>query len=82
MKSIAAFFLVLSGFVLGQVPKGQDLILKGPQNVPVSGVVDGVVVGAMKRQAKEQSIKVHLDAIPEKLASLATVYGLSDVVLV
>jgi hypothetical protein len=44
MKSIAAFFLVLSGFVLGQVPKGQDLILKGPQNVPVSGVVDGVVV--------------------------------------
>jgi len=37
---------------------------------------------SMKRQAKEQSIKVHLDAIPEKLASLATVYGLSDVVLV
>ena len=44
MKSIAAFFLVLSGFVLGQVPKGQDLIMPGPQNSPVPGVIDGVVV--------------------------------------
>jgi ABC-type transporter Mla MlaB component len=43
---------------------------------------DSSVILSMKRQAKEQSIKVHLDAIPEKLASLATVYGLSDVVLV
>jgi hypothetical protein len=53
MKSIAAFFLVLSGFVLGQVPKGQDFILKGPQNTPVSGVVDGVV---MKDEVPVRSI--------------------------
>ena len=53
MKSIAAFFLVLSGFVLGQVQKGQDFILKGPQNVPVSGVVDGVV-------AVEQGVRLQV----------------------
>ena len=39
------------------------------------------VILSMKRQAQIQSVKVQLDAIPEKLASLATVYGLSDVVL-
>jgi phospholipid transport system transporter-binding protein len=37
---------------------------------------------SIKRQAQIQSVNVQLDAIPEKLASLATVYGLSDVVLV
>jgi phospholipid transport system transporter-binding protein len=36
---------------------------------------------SMKRQAQIQSVSVQLDAVPEKLASLATVYGLSDVVL-
>ena len=36
---------------------------------------------SLKRQAKSQSVNVQLEAIPEKLASLATVYGLSDVVL-
>lgn len=36
---------------------------------------------SMKRQAKIQSVNIQLVAIPEKLASLATVYGLSDVVL-
>jgi ABC-type transporter Mla MlaB component len=36
---------------------------------------------SMKRQAQMQSVNIQLDAIPEKLASLATVYGLSDVVL-
>jgi phospholipid transport system transporter-binding protein len=36
---------------------------------------------SMKRQAQAQSVNVQLDAVPEKLASLATVYGLSDVVL-
>jgi phospholipid transport system transporter-binding protein len=36
---------------------------------------------SLKRQAKNQSVNVQLDAVPEKLASLATVYGLSDVVL-
>jgi len=39
------------------------------------------VILSMKRQAQTQSVKVQLDAVPEKLASLATVYGLSDVVL-
>ncbi len=36
---------------------------------------------SMKRQAQIQSVNIQLDAVPEKLASLATVYGLSDVVL-
>ena len=36
---------------------------------------------SMKRQAQAQSVNFQLDAVPEKLASLATVYGLSDVVL-
>ncbi len=36
---------------------------------------------SMKRQAQAQSVNIQLDAVPEKLASLATVYGLSDVVL-
>jgi phospholipid transport system transporter-binding protein len=36
---------------------------------------------SMKRQAQAQLVSVQLDAVPEKLASLATVYGLSDVVL-
>ena len=36
---------------------------------------------SIKRQAQIQSVNVQLDAVPEKLASLATVYGLSDVVL-
>jgi phospholipid transport system transporter-binding protein len=36
---------------------------------------------SIKRQAQIQSVNVQLDAIPKKLASLATVYGLSDVVL-
>ena len=44
MKSITSLFLVLSGLVFGQVPKGQDLIMPGPQNSPVPGVIDGVVV--------------------------------------
>jgi phospholipid transport system transporter-binding protein len=39
------------------------------------------VILSMKRQAQIQSVNVQLDAVPEKLASLATVYGLSDVVL-
>jgi phospholipid transport system transporter-binding protein len=39
------------------------------------------VILSMKRQAQMQSMNVQLDAVPEKLASLATVYGLSDVVL-
>jgi ABC-type transporter Mla MlaB component len=39
------------------------------------------IILSMKRQAQIQSVNVQLDAIPEKLASLATVYGLSDVVL-
>jgi phospholipid transport system transporter-binding protein len=39
------------------------------------------VILSIKRQAQMQSVNVQLDAIPEKLASLATVYGLSDVVL-
>jgi phospholipid transport system transporter-binding protein len=36
---------------------------------------------SMRRQAQAQSVNIQLDAVPEKLASLATVYGLSDVVL-
>jgi anti-anti-sigma factor len=36
---------------------------------------------SIKRQAQMLSVNVQLDAVPEKLASLATVYGLSDVVL-
>ncbi len=36
---------------------------------------------SMKRQAEMQSVNIQLDAVPDKLASLATVYGLSDVVL-
>ena len=36
---------------------------------------------SIKRQAQMQSVNVQLDDVPEKLASLATVYGLSDVVL-
>jgi anti-anti-sigma factor len=36
---------------------------------------------SIKRQAQIQSVNIQLDAVPEKLASLATVYGLSDVVL-
>ena len=36
---------------------------------------------SIKRQAQMQSVNIQLEAIPEKLASLATVYGLSDVVL-
>jgi phospholipid transport system transporter-binding protein len=36
---------------------------------------------SMKRQAQIQSVNIQLDTVPEKLASLATVYGLSDVVL-
>ena len=36
---------------------------------------------SMKRQAQAQSVNVQLHAVPEKLASLATIYGLSDVVL-
>jgi anti-anti-sigma factor len=39
------------------------------------------VILSIKRQAQIQSVNVQLDAVPEKLASLATVYGLSDVVL-
>ena len=39
------------------------------------------IILSMKRQAQVQSVNVQLDAVPEKLASLATVYGLSDVVL-
>ena len=39
------------------------------------------IILSMKRQAQIQSVNVQLDAVPEKLASLATVYGLSDVVL-
>jgi phospholipid transport system transporter-binding protein len=39
------------------------------------------IILSMKRQAQIQSINIQLDAVPEKLASLATVYGLSDVVL-
>jgi phospholipid transport system transporter-binding protein len=39
------------------------------------------IILSMKRQAQAQSVNVRLDAVPEKLASLATVYGLSDVVL-
>lgn len=36
---------------------------------------------SMRRQAQAQSVNIQLNAVPEKLASLATVYGLSDVVL-
>ncbi len=36
---------------------------------------------SMKRQAEIQSVNIQLDTVPDKLASLATVYGLSDVVL-
>jgi phospholipid transport system transporter-binding protein len=39
------------------------------------------IILSIKRQAQIQSVNVQLDTIPEKLASLATVYGLSDVVL-
>jgi phospholipid transport system transporter-binding protein len=39
------------------------------------------IILSMKRQAQAQAVTVQLDAVPEKLASLATVYGLSDVVL-
>jgi len=39
------------------------------------------IILSIKRQAQIQSVNVQLDAIPEKLASRATVYGLSDVVL-
>jgi anti-anti-sigma factor len=39
------------------------------------------IILSIKRQAQIQLVNVQLDAIPEKLASLATVYGLSDVVL-
>jgi phospholipid transport system transporter-binding protein len=39
------------------------------------------IILSMKRQAQAQLVSVQLDAVPEKLASLATVYGLSDVVL-
>jgi phospholipid transport system transporter-binding protein len=39
------------------------------------------IILSMKRQAQAQSVNIQLDAVPEKLASLATVYGLSDVVL-
>ena len=40
------------------------------------------VILSLQRQAKTQSIKIQLIAIPEKLASLAKVYGLADIVLV
>jgi ABC-type transporter Mla MlaB component len=39
------------------------------------------IILSIKRQAQIQSVNVQLDAIPEKLASLATVYALSDVVV-
>jgi phospholipid transport system transporter-binding protein len=37
---------------------------------------------SLQRQAQAQSINIQLNAIPEKLASLAKVYGLADIVLV
>ncbi len=40
------------------------------------------VILSLQRQAQSQSIKIQLIAIPEKLASLAKVYGLADIVLV
>jgi phospholipid transport system transporter-binding protein len=36
---------------------------------------------AIKRRASEKSIQVQLQAVPEKLASLAKVYGLAELVL-
>lgn len=36
---------------------------------------------AIKRRASEKSIPVKLQAVPEKLASLAKVYGLAELVL-
>lgn len=36
---------------------------------------------AIKRRASEKNIVVQLQAIPEKLASLAKVYGLAELVL-
>jgi phospholipid transport system transporter-binding protein len=40
------------------------------------------VILSLQRRAQSQSIKIQLIAIPEKLASLAKVYGLADIVLV
>lgn len=37
---------------------------------------------SMKRHAQQKNISIVLEAIPEKLASLAKVYGVADVVLV
>ena len=37
---------------------------------------------SLQRQAQAQSINIQLNAIPEKFASLAKVYGLADIVLV
>lgn len=36
---------------------------------------------AIKRRASEKSIQIQLQAIPDKLASLAKVYGLAELVL-
>ena len=37
---------------------------------------------SMRRRAQEKNIHIQLSAIPQKLASLAKVYGVADVVLV
>jgi phospholipid transport system transporter-binding protein len=37
---------------------------------------------SMKRHARQKNISIVLQSIPEKLASLAKVYGVADVVLV
>ena len=36
---------------------------------------------AIKRRASEKSIQIQIQAVPEKLASLAKVYGLAEIVL-
>jgi ABC-type transporter Mla MlaB component len=36
---------------------------------------------SFKRMASKRSITIHLSAVPEKLASLAKVYDLADIVL-
>lgn len=39
------------------------------------------IILAIKRQAQKKVISIQLQAVPEKLASLAKVYGVADIVL-
>jgi phospholipid transport system transporter-binding protein len=66
--------------VMKPLPQGSLMVIdcQGLQSFDSSALS---MILSIKRQAQIQSVNVQLDAVPEKLASLATVYGLSDVVL-